>query len=83
LRDGRARLWVRDAGPGPTPELRARLGERFAPGHSDTRRRGASSGLGLAIAQSVAETYGGTLEMESDAAGFTIAITLPQAEETT
>ncbi|WP_143594949.1 sensor histidine kinase [Thioclava sp. DLFJ4-1] len=83
MRDGRARLWVRDAGPGPTPELRARLGERFAPGHSDTRRRGASSGLGLAIAQSVAETYGGTLEMESDAAGFTIAITLPQAEETT
>ncbi|WP_084714426.1 sensor histidine kinase [Thioclava pacifica] len=79
--NGQARLWVRDSGPGPAPELRARLGERFTPGRSGAGRRGASSGLGLAIAQSVAETYGGTLEMESDAPGFTIAIVLPAAEE--
>lgn len=77
--EGRARLWIADAGPGPSEEIRARLGERFEPGRPGAGDRG--SGLGLSIAQSVAEAYGGRLVTQSDAQGFRIAIELPLAEE--
>ena len=69
-RDG-PRLWVRDAGPGPSPEVRARLGERFLRNAASTGR---SSGLGLSIAQSVAEAYGGRVEMADTPEGFRIAL---------
>lgn len=72
--NGIARLWIEDAGPGPTPETRARLGERFNTAKAGTS---GSSGLGLAIAAAVAEAYGGHLEMETRTTGFRIAMTLP------
>jgi two-component system, OmpR family, sensor histidine kinase TctE len=68
-----ARLWVRDAGPGPTAKMRARLGERFA---RSAAASGTGSGLGLSIAQAVAEAYGGRLEMEHEADGFRVSIVL-------
>lgn len=70
LEAGEARLWVQDTGPGPGPEIRARLGERFA------REGGVGSGLGLSIAQSVATAYGGRLVLDDRAGGFRIAIAL-------
>jgi two-component system sensor histidine kinase TctE len=67
----RARLWVRDAGQGPSPEIAARLGERFA--------RGAGSGIGLAIAREVAEGHGGGIDLTQGPEGFTVALDLPGA----
>jgi two-component system OmpR family sensor kinase len=64
LRDGRARLWVRDAGPGIEPEERARIFERFARARGEVRRSD-GAGLGLAIVRAIAEAHGGTVELES------------------
>ncbi|MHA6346993.1 sensor histidine kinase N-terminal domain-containing protein [Roseivivax sp. CAU 1761] len=71
---GAARLWVRDAGDGPPPQVAARLGTRFA-------AAGASggSGIGLAIAREVAEGHGGALGLSRGAGGFEIALDLPEA----
>ncbi len=71
-----ALLWVEDAGPGPSPETRARLGERF---NRPFSAKGGSSGLGLAIAGAVAEAYGGHLDMETRDSGFRISIALPSS----
>ena len=59
-------LAVRDDGPGVPPELRDRIFERFVRGEGD---RGGSSGLGLAIVRSVAESHGGTVTLEEPAPG--------------
>ena len=72
--DGTARLWVQDAGPGPSEELRARLGQRFT---RSAASRGDSSGLGLSIAQSAADAFGGRLELEPRPGGFRATLALP------
>jgi two-component system sensor histidine kinase TctE len=55
-----AEVWVgvSDAGPGLEPELRERVGQRFAKG-----RGSRGSGLGLSIASAVARRHGGRLEI--------------------
>lgn len=53
------RLSVTDTGPGLSPDMRERVGQRFAKGRSS---RGA--GLGLAMAQAVAERHGGQLRWQ-------------------
>lgn len=75
MQDGdTARLYIRDAGSGPPPELRARLGTRFS-----TCEAGGThgTGLGLSIAAAVAEAFGGALEMGQHDDGFEVAIVLP------
>ncbi|MEJ2019150.1 MAG: HAMP domain-containing sensor histidine kinase, partial [Maritimibacter sp.] len=76
--DGEAMLWIEDAGPGPAPEVRSHMGERFNMGTAAT----GSSGLGMSIAAAVAEAYGGRLAMETRAEGFRISIILPLREVT-
>jgi two-component system OmpR family sensor kinase len=66
VEDEQAVLAVRDDGPGVPPELRDRIFERFVRGEGD---RGGSSGLGLAIVRSVAESHGGTVTLEEAAPG--------------
>ncbi|PJE31125.1 sensor histidine kinase [Pseudooceanicola antarcticus] len=74
-----ARLWVEDAGPGPSAEVRARLGERFVAGAA--QGGGSGSGLGLSIAGAVAEAFGGRLEMTGgEGAPFRMALVLEVAE---
>jgi two-component system OmpR family sensor kinase len=59
---GKARLVVEDDGPGVPERLASTLFERFVRGAGD---RGGSFGLGLAIVRAVAESYGGTVTLES------------------
>jgi two-component system, OmpR family, sensor kinase len=59
---GDALLTVEDNGPGVPPELAPTLFERFVRGAGD---RGGSFGLGLAIVRAVAQSHGGSVELEN------------------
>jgi signal transduction histidine kinase len=73
--DGRARLSVRDGGPGLTADAADTAFERFwrAP---DARGR-PGSGLGLAIVRAIARAHGGEVEVS----GATFTIVLPVVRE--
>ncbi|MDX6689691.1 MAG: two-component system, OmpR family, sensor kinase [Solirubrobacteraceae bacterium] len=60
--EGVVRLNVEDDGPGIPAAMRERIFERFFRGAGD---RGGSSGLGLAIVQSVTESHGGAVTLHS------------------
>jgi signal transduction histidine kinase len=73
--DRQAVLEVVDHGPGIPPEQIRRIFERF---HHGPQGR---SGLGLAIAQSVVERHGGSIQVESQpGAGSRFSILLPAAQ---
>lgn len=77
--EGMSVLWVRDEGPGPPEDLLGRKAGRFA---LTAASRGDSSGLGLAIARSVAEAFDGTLEFSREyGGGFRVAIVLPATSQ--
>ncbi|HEX5191593.1 MAG TPA: HAMP domain-containing sensor histidine kinase [Solirubrobacteraceae bacterium] len=66
---------VADNGPGIPPELAPRVFERFV---RNGRDGGKGSGLGLAIVRSVAQSHGGTVQLERPEAGGTrFVIRLP------
>ncbi|ATB43463.1 hypothetical protein CYFUS_008943 [Cystobacter fuscus] len=61
--DGQVVFFVKDTGPGLTPEARQHLFERFwQANHGD--RRGA--GLGLSIVKDIIEAHGGRIHVESE-----------------
>ncbi|NTX12393.1 HAMP domain-containing histidine kinase [Myxococcus sp. CA051A] len=69
-------LWVRDEGPGISPEDQARLFQRFS--RLDPTRPG--FGLGLWISRQLVELHGGSLSVESapgQGARFTVRLPLP------
>ena len=67
-----------DDGPGIPQEERANIFDRFYRGKS-TRNRGIpGTGLGLAICKEIAERYGGSIELDNQAAvGTTFLVRLP------
>jgi two-component system, OmpR family, sensor kinase len=70
----RARLWVRDDGPGIDEADRERIFDRYA--RADTSSDGL--GLGLSIVQAIAEAHGGRVELDSrPGLGATFTIVLP------
>lgn len=77
--DGMVRFWVRDNGPGLSPDDRARLftewtrlGDDLEPGH----------GLGLSIVRRIVERLGGAVGVESEPGrGSTFSFTLPGVRE--
>jgi signal transduction histidine kinase len=74
-RDGLARFWVRDRGPGIAPEEQSRVFDQFARGRNGRRYEG--TGLGLTIVKAIAEAHGGSVSLESardHGARFEIAI---------
>jgi two-component system OmpR family sensor kinase len=72
----RAQLVVRDEGPGPPPDARDRIFERFYRGAASAERPG--SGLGLPIAAMIARRHGGTITVEGSA--FTLELPLTSAQ---
>ncbi|MBO6511360.1 MAG: sensor histidine kinase N-terminal domain-containing protein [Roseibium sp.] len=81
LENGTASIWVEDAGPGPADTVLAELGDRFS---QTTPSRKSGAGLGLAIAHSVAVSFGGRLSlertsMETFRAGLVFAVTPERA----
>ena len=72
--DGRARLTVRDDGPGVPYELRPRLFEPFATGRAE------GTGLGLALSRRIVERHGGTLALlDEGGPGAVFEVRLPLA----
>ncbi len=75
--DGTIRFWVRDNGPGLSPEEQARL---FTPFERLHRERTKGHGLGLSIVQRIAQRLGGQVGVESEGVpgrGSTFYFTLP------
>ena len=80
LKQTRERLYleVRDEGPGIPKDVQSRIFDKFYKGP------GGGAGLGLAIAQQIAEAHGGKLELESDegrGAVFRLTLSTVEAEE--
>lgn len=77
--DGRsAKVIVQDSGPGVEAQHHARLAERFfrAPGSEHVP----GTGLGLALANAIAEAHGGTLTFGGVAGAFSAVLTVPLAD---
>jgi PAS domain S-box-containing protein len=73
--DGMVRYWVRDHGPGLTPEAQVRL---FTPFTRLDQVRMKGYGLGLSIARRIVEKMGGQVGVESHVGeGSTFYFTLP------
>jgi two-component system sensor histidine kinase/response regulator len=74
---GMVRFWVRDNGPGLTPEAQSRL---FTPFTRLDPVRAQGHGLGLSIVRRIAEKLGGQVGVESQLGqGSTFFFTLPAA----
>lgn len=67
LRD-RVQLWVEDQGPGIAPAQRRQVFERFWQA-DPSRGEAEHHGLGLSIAQAIAQAHGGQLRAEEAAGG--------------
>jgi len=79
--NGGAEIWVSDTGPGIPEEILAKIGLEAIEKPEDAK----GLGMGLLIAQTVVETYGGELRVAATGpTGTTMAIWLPliQQEET-
>ena len=75
------KLWVRDHGPGLSPDKLGRAFERFYRGDASRTRQGekGGSGLGLSIAKALVEAHGGTLDARNHPRGgavFTLYLPL-------
>ncbi|WP_421083399.1 sensor histidine kinase [Rothia nasimurium] len=82
-------LWVRDRGPGVTPEDAATLFERFKRNNkknpATATKHSIGAGLGLAIVRSIAEAHNGSvwIAQPDDEIGSIFGLTLPAPEGTT
>ncbi len=76
--DGMVRFWVRDNGPGLTPEEQSRL---FTPFTRLDQANTKGHGLGLSIVRRIVEKLGGQVGVESEVGkGSIFSFTLPAAD---
>jgi CheY-like chemotaxis protein len=76
----RARVSVRDRGPGIPTEFQARIFGKFQQAESSPSRRHGGTGLGLAIARAIVERHEGGIRFETAAGeGTTFFVELPCA----
>jgi signal transduction histidine kinase len=71
-------LTIADRGPGIAPADRTRVLDRFVRLEGSRSRPG--SGLGLSLAAAVARMHGGSVELEDNAPGLRVRLTLPAAD---
>lgn len=77
MRDGTARFWIADTGPGIAPAEQEQIFHRFASGTARSRS-GEGAGLGLSIVRAIAEAHGGTAYVRSSSGrGATFTIEVP------
>lgn len=77
IRNGEARFWVQDAGPGITPADQEKIFERFARVSTRSQSKG-GAGLGLAIVRAIAQAHHGRVEVESaPGRGATFRLVIP------
>jgi signal transduction histidine kinase len=83
----RVRVWVRDAGPGLSPEVQRRIWDRFYQKPGDDRGNGVDGGnlgLGLYICQALVREHEGAVGVQSvPGEGSTFWFTLPMATRDT
>lgn len=78
VQDGLARLTVADEGPGMSPEVAAKVFERFFRADASRARAGGGTGLGLAIVEAVVSGHGGSARVESEpGSGTRFVVELP------
>ena len=79
--EGRVAFRVSDTGVGLSPEQLAHIFERFYRVDKSRSRAFGGSGIGLTIAQSLAQAMGGEIRVESAGLGqgSSFTLTLPQA----
>lgn len=70
-------LAVADEGPGMSPEIAARVFERFYRSDAGRTRARGGSGLGLSIVDAVIRAHGGQVTCQSNPTGTTFRVTLP------
>ncbi|OZC01606.1 ATP-binding protein [Rubricoccus marinus] len=69
---------VRDTGPGLAPDQAARVFDRFYQADDSPTRRGAGTGIGLALVREIADLHGGAITVTSTPGqGATFTLTLP------
>ncbi len=78
VRDGHARLWVRDLGPGIEPDERDQILRRNVRGETALKSGRSGRGLGLAIVSKIVAAHGGRLEIQPAAeSGSVVSMVLP------
>ena len=78
-----AALEVADNGPGIDPEQKLLLFQKFSLGREKGKAVAAHSGLGLYIAQTIAQAHGGNIAeagREGEGARFLLTLPLPDPE---
>jgi signal transduction histidine kinase len=75
------RIDVKDSGPGIPADEQAMVFERFYRGKE--RKDSAGSGLGLSIVRRIAERWGGSVALRSDANGTLVTMRFPAVEAAT
>jgi signal transduction histidine kinase len=77
MKNGMARFWVRDTGPGIDPRVHQMIFDRFMR-CPDARKRFEGMGLGLAIVKAIVEAHGGRVELVSKMdLGSEFAVSIP------